>query len=146
MRVRSPRAGSSAGSDRSGRPSQTAPDLKRHHERLIELRRKLLAHTDDPSSRRIAIFTRGYFGDKPVVTEGRAPVNVAGIGEVIELLRVQEERLSKARDELAIRLQDLVPWPDGVMLELDVSGEITFMDASSEVFVDTSLPDEPSDP
>jgi hypothetical protein len=80
------------------------------------------------------------------VTEGRAPVNVAGIGEVIELLRVQEERLSKARDELAIRLQDLVPWPDGVMLELDVSGENTFMDASSEVFVDTSLPDEPSDP
>jgi hypothetical protein len=65
---------------------------------------------------------------------------------VIELLRCKRNGSSKARDELAIRLQDLVPWPDGVMLELDVSGEITVMDASSEVFVDTSLPDEPSDP
>jgi hypothetical protein len=119
------------------------PDFKRHHDRLIEYRRTLLAHTDNPSRRRVAIFTRGYFSDRPVVTEGRSGIDTRGIANVIELVKFQEERFRRATDEIAARLHNLASWPERELIELDVSGQFEIIDSSSETFVDTSLPDKP---
>jgi hypothetical protein len=50
------------------------------------------------------------------------------------LLQFQEDRFSRAFDELALRLQDLGYWPDGVLLELDGSGSVTMLDPQAEGF------------
>jgi len=113
-------------------------DLKKKHDRLIELRKTLLAHTDETSHRRVAVFTRGAVGDQPAVTEGRSPINVPGIVHVVELVTFQEERFNNALVELAERLHDISKWPDAELIELQASGEFEVLDAPSQSFVDSS--------
>jgi hypothetical protein len=116
------------------------PELKMHHDRLIDLRKKLLAHTDETQYRRVAVFTRSaLFEDRPHTVEGRSPINAPGMTEVLELLEFQEARINTAIAELATRLQDLGYWPDGALLELDASGGFTVIDPSQQEYVDTDF-------
>lgn len=111
------------------------PDLKKRHDRLLELRSTLLAHTDQTTHRRVAVFTRGALNlDRPAVTEGRSPINAPGIAEVRELLKYQEDRFNQAIEDLAVQLQDMGYWEDGQMLELDGSGAITVLDPQAQTF------------
>jgi hypothetical protein len=113
------------------------PVLKKYHDRLIELRNTLAAHTDETSARKVAVVTRGATGnDRPLVTEGRSAIDAGDIEEAIELLEFQEARFGEAAQELAERLQDLGYWPEGVMLEIDAAG-FTILDPSSETFADS---------
>jgi hypothetical protein len=121
------------------------PDLKERHERLLELRMKLLAHTDETPHRRVGVFTRGaMFDDRPAVFEGRSGINVPSTPDVIELLEFQEARLGDAIDELARRLQEIGYWPENVMLELDASGNSTLLDREQEKFIGTTGTNEPA--
>ena len=74
--------------------------------------------------------------DRPAVAEGRSAIDARGITEAIELFLFQEERFGEAVDDLALRLQELDYWPDGVMLELSISG-FSILERSSEKFTDS---------
>jgi hypothetical protein len=115
------------------------PDLQTIHDRLVELRKTLLAHTDDTPHRRVAVFTRGaMLDDRPVVTEGRSAINAPGIAEVRKLLAFQEERFNVAIEDFAMQLQDLDFWPSEAMLELDGAGNFTLLDQQTETFLENS--------
>ena len=56
------------------------PDLKVHHDRLLEKRRTLLAHNDLTEHRASVIWTRGaLLDDRAAIVEARSPVNAPGI-------------------------------------------------------------------
>ena len=122
------------------------PEFKRHHDRLIELRRTLAAHTDQTPHRKVGI-ARGALvlpgrelGDGELaVFEGRSAIDASGIAEVIELLKFQEDRLDGAINELARRLVEMGYVPEGAMVEFDPAGGFTTVDPESQTFIDTRL-------
>jgi hypothetical protein len=97
------------------------PELERHHVRLLEHRRTLLAHNDLSPHREVVVFPSWGILRSPAITEGRSPISLAGIREVAKLFRIQDERMDDALRELVERLEKLEGWtPDQqVRLSLD---------------------------
>lgn len=80
------------------------PDLADLHERLIATRHSLLAHNDATIHRSTVVFGAGVFGEIPSVTEGRSPVDIAGVANVRRLFAFQLERIGPGCRELLDRL------------------------------------------
>jgi hypothetical protein len=83
------------------------PFFKRHHDRLIEYRHGLLAHTDLSPHREVVVFPSGGPLRVPFVTERRFPVGLNGIQEIRNLFGFQEERFSAEALELVKRSKHL---------------------------------------
>src|SRR4029450_5244664 len=84
-----------------------------NHQRLINHRNTLLAHNDLTPHREVVAFSSAGILKRPLVTEGRSPINRKGITEVRELFKVQAERMDPALLELTERLEKLEHWdPD----------------------------------
>jgi hypothetical protein len=98
-------------------------DLEKHHRRLLEHRKTLLAHNDLTPHREVVVFASGSrIGEgvlkRPVVTEGRSPINFDGIREVRELFAFQEERMNAELLELSASLEELEKWEQGAQVRL----------------------------
>ena len=94
------------------------PDLATTHDLLLEVRDTLLAH-NDTSRHRDTIVMPDWMDGKPVVTEGRSPIDAAGVPVARELFRFQHDRFSVAAEALAIRLQDSLGWKARGEINLD---------------------------
>src|SRR5687767_10363749 len=64
-------------------PEET--DLKRHHDRLIDYRHRLLAHNELSPHREVEIWPAGHVLDEPTVHEARAAIDLRGIVEARRL-------------------------------------------------------------
>lgn len=99
------------------------------------MRRTLLAHNDLTEHRATIVWTRGaFFDDRPTSVEARAPINAAGVAEVRELFRFQEERFGQALDELVEGLHAELDWADAQEIDLGHELERLGIDQTQEEF------------
>lgn len=98
--------------------------MKRAHDRLLEHRHTLLAHTDVSPHRKVVVFPAGSLLKAPLATEARSYVDKDGIRGVRDLFKFQEERLAKASVPLLVRLQDVEGWDPDETVELDLDEDL----------------------
>ena len=60
-----------------------------------------------------------FLDDRPVITEGRSPIDASGVLVARDLFKFQEDRFGKAVQELATQLQDRLDWEAGAEINID---------------------------
>jgi hypothetical protein len=106
------------------------PDLEKHHARLLDHRKTLLAHNDLSPHRAVVVFPTGFVLEsgevvrRAVPTEGRSPIALEGIREVSELFAIQEERMMERCLDLVRRLEEVEGWDPQEMVELNLDADV----------------------
>jgi hypothetical protein len=98
------------------------PELRPLHEKLLLDRRTLLAHNDRTIHRTALVWPRFNEG-RPMMVEGRSPLQAPGTAAARDLASFQRDRFGEHAQTLAERLQDALGWVEGVEIDLHVELE-----------------------